>query len=47
MDTSGRRPYVLKAGEGWTYHSGIDFTFKAGERGPGQRLAVIEYTTRL
>ena len=25
------RPYALKAGEGWTYRFGIDFTVKAGE----------------
>lgn len=46
MDTPEMRPYALKAGEGWTYHAGIDFTVKAGERGHGRRLAVIEYTTR-
>lgn len=40
------RPYALKAGEGWTYNYGIDFTVKAGELGPGPRLAVIEFTTR-
>jgi quercetin dioxygenase-like cupin family protein len=40
------RPYALKAGAGWTYHSGIDFTVKAGELGQGRRMAVIEYTTR-
>lgn len=46
MDNPGRRPYALKAGEGWTYHSDIDFTVKAGELGRGRRLAVMEYTTR-
>jgi quercetin dioxygenase-like cupin family protein len=40
------RPYALKAGEGWTYDYGIDFTVKAGELGQGRRLAVVEYTTR-
>ena len=25
------QPYALKAGEGWTYRFGIDFTVKAGE----------------
>jgi quercetin dioxygenase-like cupin family protein len=46
VDDRGMRPYALKAGEGWTYHYGIDFTVKAGERARGRRLAVIEYTTR-
>lgn len=46
MDNPGMRPYALKAGEGWTYHSGIDFTVKAGELGRGRRLAFIEYITR-
>jgi quercetin dioxygenase-like cupin family protein len=46
MDTPSMRPYALKAGEGWTYHDGIDFIVKAGELGKGRRLAVIEYTTR-
>jgi quercetin dioxygenase-like cupin family protein len=40
------RPYALKAGEGWTYHYGIDFTVKAGELGQGRRVALVEYTTR-
>ena len=40
------RPYALKAGEGWTYNYGIDFTVKAGERRQGRRVAFIEYTTR-
>jgi quercetin dioxygenase-like cupin family protein len=40
------RPYALKAGEGWTYNYGIDFTVKAGELGQGRRLAFVEYTTR-
>jgi quercetin dioxygenase-like cupin family protein len=46
MDTPEMRPYALSAGEGWTYHAGIDFTVKAGELGQGRGLAVIEYTTR-
>jgi quercetin dioxygenase-like cupin family protein len=46
VDDTSKRPYALKAGEGWTYRYGIDFTVKAGERGGGRRLAVIEYTTR-
>jgi len=45
MDNGEMGPYALKAGEGWTYHYGIDFTVKAGELGRGRRLAVIEYTT--
>jgi quercetin dioxygenase-like cupin family protein len=40
------RPYALKAGDGWTYNYGIDFTVKAGERNGRGRLAFIEYTTR-
>jgi quercetin dioxygenase-like cupin family protein len=40
------RPYALQAGDGWTYNFEIDFTVKAGERGPGRRLALTEYTTR-
>ncbi|HYT26097.1 MAG TPA: cupin domain-containing protein [Actinomycetota bacterium] len=46
MDDEGMRPYALRAGEGWTYRDGIDFTVKRGELGRGRRLAVIEYTTR-
>ena len=40
------RPYAFKAGEGWIYNYGIDFTVKAGEHGQGRRVAFIEYTTR-
>jgi quercetin dioxygenase-like cupin family protein len=40
------RPYALKAGDGWTYNYGIDFTVKAGELGHGRRLAFVEYATR-
>ncbi len=46
MDNRNMRPYALSAGEGWTYHHGIDFTIKAGELGQGRQLAIIEYTTR-
>jgi len=46
VDKEGTRPYALKAGEGWTYNFGVDFTVKAGELGQGRRLAVLEYTTR-
>lgn len=40
------RPYTLKAGEGWTYRYGIDFTVKSGELNPGRGAAFTEYTTR-
>jgi len=46
MEKERIRPYALKAGEGWTYSYGIDFTVKAGELGRGRRLAFVEYTTR-
>jgi quercetin dioxygenase-like cupin family protein len=46
MGTGETRPYALRAGEGWTYNYGIDFTVKAGELGRGGRLAFVEYTTR-
>src|SRR5260370_34787932 len=46
MDNLSMRPYALSAGEGWTYHHGIDFTIKAGGLGQGRQLAIIEYTTR-
>ncbi|HEX6676157.1 MAG TPA: cupin domain-containing protein [Actinomycetes bacterium] len=46
MENGGRRPYALKAGEGWTYNYGIDFTVKAGELGLGRRVALVEYATR-
>jgi quercetin dioxygenase-like cupin family protein len=39
-------PYALKAGEGWTYEYGIDFTVKAGELRPGRGASFTEYTTR-
>ena len=46
MERERIRPYALKAGEGWTYNYGIEFTVKAGELGGGPRLAFVEYTTR-
>ena len=46
MENGAIRPYALKAGEGWTYSYGIDFTVKAGELGQGRRLAFIQYRTR-
>lgn len=46
MKNGRMHPYALKAGEGWTYNYGIDFTVKAGELGKGRRLAFVEYTTR-
>jgi quercetin dioxygenase-like cupin family protein len=46
MGSDAVHPYALKAGEGWTYNYGIDFCVKAGEVGPGRRVAFIEYTTR-
>ena len=48
MDQSGSqmRPYALKAGEGWTYRFGIDFTVKASEVQEGSSVAFLEYVTR-
>ena len=40
------QPYALKAGEGWTYRFGLDFTVKASEVAEGSRVAVLEYSTR-
>ena len=40
------RPYALKAGEGWTYRFGIDFTVKSGEVQDGSGAAFFEYLTR-
>ena len=40
------RPYTLKAGEGWTYRYGIDFTVKAGEVQEGSSMTFVEYVTR-
>lgn len=42
MENGRIRPYGLKAGEGWTYNYGIDFTVKAGEVANGRRLAFVE-----
>jgi quercetin dioxygenase-like cupin family protein len=39
------RPYALARGEGKTYAFGPRFIIKAGEIGPGRRLAFVEYTT--
>ena len=41
-----KRPYALNSGDGWTYAWGPEFVIKAGERGPGRRLALVEMTTR-
>ncbi len=48
MDQTDKQnqPYVLKAGEGWTYQFGIDFTVKAGEIRVGSGAAFLEYTTK-
>lgn len=48
MDVPGNRirPYALKAGEGWTYRFGIDFTVKAGEVQEGSGAAFLEYVTK-
>jgi len=48
MDQPGSRirPYALKAGEGWTYRFGIDFSVKAGEVQEGSGAAFLEYVTR-
>ena len=43
---SQMRPYVLKAGKGWTYRYGIDFTVKASEVREGSGVAFLEYVTR-
>lgn len=39
------KPYALKAGEGWVYRFGIDFTVKASETRNGNGAAVLEYVT--
>ncbi len=39
-------PYALKAGEGWVYRFGVDFTVKASEVREGGGAAVIEYLTK-
>jgi len=41
-----KRPYALKAGEGWTYRFGIDFTVKASEIQSGSSAAFLEYATK-
>ena len=48
MDQSNqrKRPYALKAGEGWTYRFGIDFDVKSSEVQAGSGVAVLEYLTR-
>lgn len=43
---SRTQPYALKAGEGWTYRFGIDFTVKASEIARGSGVAVLEYVTQ-
>jgi quercetin dioxygenase-like cupin family protein len=40
------RPYALKAGEGWTYRFGIDFTVKSSEVQAGSGVSILEYVTR-
>lgn len=40
------RPYALKAGEGWTYRFGIDFTVKSSEVQEGSSAALLEYVTK-
>ena len=44
--SKGTRPYSLKAGEGWTYRYGIDFTVKASEVRDSSGVAFLEYVTR-
>ena len=41
-----RKPYALKAGEGWVYRFGIDFNVKASETQNGNGAAVLEYITK-
>ncbi|HLO31272.1 MAG TPA: cupin domain-containing protein [Anaerolineales bacterium] len=40
------QPYALKAGEGWVYRFGIDFTVKSGEVQAGSGATFMEYVTR-
>lgn len=40
------KPYSLKAGEGWIYRFGIDFTVKASEIRNTNGAAILEYKTR-
>ena len=48
MDKPDRQiqPYAPKAGEGWTYRFGIDFTLKASEVQNDNGAAFMEYVTR-
>jgi quercetin dioxygenase-like cupin family protein len=43
---SRMQPYALRAGEGWIYRFGIDFTVKASEARSGSGVAIFEYVTR-
>jgi len=40
------KPYMLKAGEGWTYNYGIDHTIKIGELSHGRGAGIFEYATK-
>ncbi len=40
------KPYALQPGDGWVYHSDIDYVVKAGEAKPSQGAAVMEYIAR-
>jgi mannose-6-phosphate isomerase-like protein (cupin superfamily) len=40
------QPYALKAGEGWTYRFGIDFTIKSSEVQGSCGAAFLEYVTK-
>jgi len=46
LNNERSQPYTLKAGEGWTYRFGIDFTVKASEGQTGSGVAVLEYLTQ-
>lgn len=46
MPDDTARAYALHAGEGPTYSFGPEWVVKAGERGPGRRLAFVDFTTR-
>ena len=39
-------PYVLKAGEGWTYDYGVNFTVKSSVLQKGCGTAFLEYRTK-
>lgn len=41
-----KHPYALKAGEGWTYRFGVDFTIKSSELQKGSGAAILEYSTK-